>query len=461
MHHFFSMMKKNPLGRLMHDLSRFTFIGHALHGDGPFRPKISYDSDQRAIDSGTTYLIRYPRENNEKFARRNEVAFYESPLQRATSRFISHLSKKPVSREIGPALMLAMSQDIDLKGNNINVFWQDFMVEAKARGSMLLLVDMPAWIGSTAQEQLQDRRAPYWTPIKPESVTNFELNETGKFEFVEFSGTYYGDADPVPCYWRFSAVDWQCIDQKDKNLLAGDEHDLGETPVLIFTESGGFPCYGSFTPIADLAKRLFNLDSELDEILRAQTFSLLTMPVPEGTSQEQLSEAAKTAGETIGTQNLILHSGASPQFIAPPDGPASIYMQRIEKLEQRIRDIGLEVATINERESGIAMQTRFELINAELARFSARVEDLERRAWDISAKWLGISESPSIEWPRDFNVADVDEELGVLSSMQDNAMPAEVIRAQQRKIVSIQFDGMDEEDKSELMQSIDNTASAL
>ena len=60
--------------------SRFAFIGHALAGDGPFRPTVTYDGSGRAISTGTSYLVRYPRESDEKYARRCELAWYASPL---------------------------------------------------------------------------------------------------------------------------------------------------------------------------------------------------------------------------------------------------------------------------------------------------------------------------------------------------------------------------------------------
>ena len=58
-----------------HSAARFEFIGHALAGDGPFRPVVTYDGSGRAVNVGTSYLVRYPRESQEKFARRCELAF--------------------------------------------------------------------------------------------------------------------------------------------------------------------------------------------------------------------------------------------------------------------------------------------------------------------------------------------------------------------------------------------------
>jgi hypothetical protein len=45
--------------------ARFEFIGHALAGDGPFRPVVTTDGNGRAINVGTSYLVKYPRESQE------------------------------------------------------------------------------------------------------------------------------------------------------------------------------------------------------------------------------------------------------------------------------------------------------------------------------------------------------------------------------------------------------------
>lgn len=443
------------------ETERFKFIGHALRGDGPFRPEVATDTYERPYDVGTTALVRYPRESEQKFAVRNQIAFYASPLLKASSRFVSHISEKPVSREIVNDLMSVMADDIDGKGNEVDVFWQGFMVNARARGSMLMLVDMPAALGANAADQLQNRLAPYWTPIDPADVEDYQVNETGKFDFISFRGTYIAeDGEQEPCVWMFDTQGWSCKDQKDERVIEEGEHPLGECPVIAFTEYGDFPAFGAFAPIADLAKRLFNLESELDEILRSQTFSLLTLQVPEDSGIQDRVDAAKAAGETIGTNNLMVHSGSTPAFIAPSDGPARVYMDRIESLKEEINEIALQVATPNQRESGYAMQMRFQQINAELSRFAKRMEDFERRAWALSAKWLGQDNAPEVSWPRNFNISDIDQELETLRSMGDTVMPDEVLRQQKKRIVSMQFDGLEENEMEGLLSSIEDEGSA-
>lgn len=434
---------------------RYRFVAHALNADGPFRPVVTDTGLGTATLSGLSYLVKYPRESDAKYARRNEVAFFASPLLRACARFVGYLSMRPPVRDTVNDVFSAIAEDVDGKGNAADVFMMQFAMDAKARGSMLLLVDMPSTLAGSLADQISMRKLPFWSAIRPEDVVDYALGEDGRFDLVAFGGTCKKqNGEVVPCTWTFDREGWTTKDSQNRDILPPGTHDLGECPVLIFTEGGDFPHFGAFSAIADLAKRLFNADSELDEILRAQTFSLLTMQVPEGSTDAQKIAAAQVAGETIGTANLMVHSGSTPAFIAPPDGPARIYLDRIKGLQSVIDEIGLNVATVNTQESGIAMTLRFQAINGELSKFSARLEDLERRAWEISGRWLGMSQRPQVNYPRDFNLSDVETEIKILADMQATAMPSLAIAEQQKRILGLQFGGLEQERKDEITQAI-------
>ena len=120
------------------------------------------------------------------------------------------------------------------------------------------------------------------------------------------------------------------------------------------------------------------------------------------------------------------------------------------QLDRDIAEAGLDVATIGQQESGLAMRMRFAQINAELSSFAGRMEGLERRAWDLSRRWLTFSAAPTVQWTRDFNLADVEQELRILSEMQGAAMPAPVIAHQQKRIVAVQFSALEEADMAEI-----------
>lgn len=439
--------------------ARFRFIADALRAEGGFRPVVAASADGSTLPPavGPTYLVRYPRESEAKFARRNDVAFYASPLARACARFVGFLASRAPTRELPHDLYRAMASDIDGRGNALDVWLLELAIELKARGSMLLLVDNDADVAQAGSlgEQVRQRRAPFWTMVFPEAVTDFAVGEDGRFDFVEFAGNVKAPSgEVVDCTWRFDRSAWAALDRERSPIAAG-EHPLGECPVLAVTESGAFPHFGPFSAIADLARRLFNLDSELDEILRSQTFSLLTMQVPENATDAQKLDAAKIAGQTIGTSNLLVHSGSTPAFVAPPDGPARVYLDRIADVRRQIGEIGLDVVTEQAQESGIARQIRFAAVNGELAKFAGRLEDAERRAWDLSRRWLGMQSQPTVTWPRDYNLADVEHELIVLREMRATSMPTEAIVEQERRIVGIQFAGLDQDRLQAMLDAID------
>ena len=91
---------------------RFRFIAHALRADGPFRPVVSDTGAGAVTLSGQSYLVRYPRESDSKFARRNEVAFFSSPLSRACARFVGYLSMRPPSREMANEIFQRVADDV-------------------------------------------------------------------------------------------------------------------------------------------------------------------------------------------------------------------------------------------------------------------------------------------------------------------------------------------------------------
>lgn len=435
------------------ETSRFRFIADALHGTGVFRPTVTYDSTGRAISTGQSALVRYPRESDEKFARRNEVAWYENHLLSACRRFVGYLAKKPPLRDLSNPLLSDFAADCDWRGNSLDVFWQAFMVEARARGCMLLLIDMPDGDPFTMADQRAQRFFPYLVTIAPENVVSYDLDIRGRLARVEFGTTL----DGKPAIKGFDTQGWWL--RVGDRIVEEGTHGLGMCPVLAFTESGDFPGFGDFAQIADISKRLFNARSELDEILRAQTFSILVAGYPP--DQPGARESLENAMIQIGTSNALVTPGTSAEFIAPPEGPASIYLETIAKLEEAIKRVALVVEAPEDgnAESGIALTIRFQALNSALTGFARRMEDFERQAWDVVCAWLNLpTERVTTEWAKDYAISDLKTELEVLGAMQMSDFPDEVIRQQQKRIASLAFSTADPDTQQAIMYAIDEGA---
>lgn len=437
---------------------RFQFIAEALDACGGFKPQVIYRQDENCLikpDSiaGTTYLVPYPRESMLKFAARCAVSVYENHLRTACERFNGFLGRKQPQRSgtDGQAASMLL-EDADYCGNSLDVFWQGFMIEAKARGSMLLLVDMPKELPPTLDEQLKRRAVPYLTAVKPERVVEYTLNERGRFDMVAIRATYKVNGKDEQVVRRWTASEWTV--ELDKKVIDGGPHPFKACPMLAFTEHGLFPCYGSFEQVAQLSRRHYNAQSELDEILRSQTFSLLTYQVP---PEAMPTFNAAGVAATIGTHNMMVHSGDAPEFIAPGDGPAKTYMERIAQLDAAIRNAGLSVddTTQQAAESGLALQMRFETLNAALTTFASRMQDLERQMWDLFAAGMNTSNSVKVDWPRDYSLADIKAALDVLTAMQATGFPDEVLIEKRKQITAAEFSGCEQSLIDELLAAVD------
>lgn len=432
------------------DTSRYRFVAEALDGSGGFRPVVSYDANGKPVSVGRTHLIPYPRESDERFARRNEVAWYANDLARACGRFAGYLAKRPPLRDLGRnPLHEEFLDNCNWRDDDLDVFWRTFMVEARARGAMLLLVDMPSRLPEDRASQIQQRAIPYLVPIKPEDVTHYEIGVDGRFSVVRVADERVENGIRTRIEREWTTTGWSM--RAGEKVIEEGEHNLGACPVLFFSESGEFPCYGEFAQIADISRRLFNLHSELDELLRGQTFSILTYKVPEARFPLDLSGIT----DELGSSNLLQTFGEGAEFVAPAADSAEIYLGRITQLEKKIDDISMTVETPDSAESGIAMQLRFQALNASLIGFARSMEDLERRVWDLVCRWLGIDNRVETSWSKDFSIADVTREMQVLSDMQATGMPDEVVREQQKVVVAAQFGSSENNVIDDLIEAID------
>jgi len=317
-----------------------------------------------------------------------------------------------VSRSTKNKLAKLILDDADKKGNNINVFMSSFASEAKVRGNMLLLVDMPSDIPGTLAEQINSRAVPYLVPIEPERLVKYKLDKFGKFEWVMYSDTMDNstpdeqDVKEVTRY--YDDTKWIVYDGDD--IIEQGEHGLGVCPVLQFSEYGVFPSTGEFTQIGELAKRHYNLNSELDEILRAQTFSLLTIN----------AKTPKDVELSLGTDNAISYGEGmnKPEFIAPPAAPAQIYQERIEAIEKRIDTIAYDTTSSGSQESGISLEIKFQGLNGSLSNFAMRLQDIEVRAIDVAFRYLCLTNDYSVSYPQEFNIVDVEKEITTLDGIK-------------------------------------------
>jgi len=441
--------------------ARFALLATAFDGTGGFAPRVRPDADGTLTLSGPTELVRYPRESDAKFAARNAVAVYENHLRSACERFVGFLGRKrPQRTGADGALASLMAADADLRGTPLDVFWTQFALQARARGSMLLVIDLPdREAPASLADQVARRAVPYVRAAAPETIVAYRLDaDSGAFVSVTLADTEE-DADGalVAVERDYDATAWRVRKAGSDVVIREGDHAFGACPVLAFTENGlPFPVVGKYAQIADLSRDHFNVRSELRELHRSQTFSLLTMQIPaEATSQFDAVRDKVTA--TIGTHSLLMHPGDTPAFISPSAEPAERLEAHLGQLESAIRRIGAEESTETgtQAESGVARRLRFEALNADLATFAGQLQALEARMWVLWNRALNTTNGVAVTWPTDFNLADVAAELDILTLMQATGFPTAALNAKRRAIAAAEFDNAPDDEKAAIAAAID------
>ena len=361
-------------------------------------------------------LDKYPRETDDKYEARQKIAYYTNLFAPAVNRYVGYLYKQRPTRVAlsRPDIVDIISNDIDLKGNNIDVFMGTVAKNLKIRGVAVVLVDNFKELGTNAKEQMSERKYPYFVEIYPENIDSFVLDIDGTFKEVSILDVEWvqEDGEWIEKEVKYTYTKNEWVKELDGEIVEQGEHNLGVNPVQYISENGKFPTIGEFTTIASLNKRHYNLTSELDEQLRGNTFSILTL---------NANDPKKDVDLKLSTENALTYGRdlERPAFIAPDIAPAQMYQDRIEKMEKTIREISYDITTNKAHESGIALSIKFDGLNSSLANFASRLNNFERNLFNIVARYLGIDNLIEITYPKDFNITDVEKEVAILSDVKD------------------------------------------
>ena len=380
------------------NISDYSFYKDAYNGLGGF------------LDG--SHIDKFPRESDEKYTERQKIAYYTNMFTSKVNRYNGYLFKTAPVRMSSNSLMRQIFDDVDNKGNSANVFMSNFAKNSKALGSNLILIDMPKNIPTTLKEQIDARAVPYFVEIAIDSVDKYKIDKFGNFDYISFKDTIdnstFEEDDVIDVIRYYDKTTWKVI--ADDKVIEQGEHNLGVCPVVSFGENGVFPDSGEFSQIAHLQKRHYNLKSELDEILRGQTFSLLTIN----------ADVPSDVEIKLSTDNAIAYGKdmKAPSFVSPDSSSAAIYQKEIESVENAISKIAYDLTTNNSQESGIALDIKFQGLNGSLSNFAMRMQDLESNAFDIVCKYLGITNDVTVEYPKVFSIVDVEKEISILGEVK-------------------------------------------
>lgn len=360
------------------------------------------------------YLIPHKRETEQNYRDRQQTAYYLNHFSLIVNALVNPIFKRrPLRDWTGTASPVAEAflEDVDGAGNDMDSFMQAAALSAKLYGAVFIVVenfqamDLPASMG----EALAQRKFPYAYTLDPDRVEGVSIDKNGRVLSIKFrdtavSSTMGGEKERTV---YFDTHSWAVYE--NGALVSSGEHNLGEVPVVWFpsqhVKNGELNPTPELYPIAGISCSLYNHCSWLTEILRNQTFPLLTFPSKEASDL------------VIGNNNALCYDGDTvrfqPGFISPPSDPAALIQSQIKTMvEEMYRMAGLTFATTTKQEaSGISRQWEFERTNQRLAAFAKRCAAAEWKVMALVARWMGLDLEFQATYSSDFGITDVATEL--------------------------------------------------
>lgn len=402
-----------------------------------------------------SYLNKHKRESKEDYQFRQANAYYLNYFSPIVNALVDPIFKRQPLRDYqGPAsaTIKAFLEDVDTAGADIHTFMKRAAIMAKVYGVSFIVVDNASERQSrTVAEMLQQREIPFAYVLGPQDLEEYGIDQTGSLLYVRFrevasikDGTYQYR------YTYYDRTKWEIWG--DNLMKSSGEHGLGCVPVIpLFPrmlEQRTMKPTPELEPIARTAKALYNHCSWLGEILRNQTFPLLTIP------------SLDVNDLVVGTNNALGYlpdSSHAPAFIAPPSDPATILQNQITSLIQemyRMASLSFVISTTQNNNSGIARQWEFERTNQQLANFAMQCARAETEVMELVARWVNSDITYTVSYPDDFGIVDVTDQLAQAQAVLDMNLTDGLQEEVLKKVLAVYCPDMPDERFDELIEDM-------
>ena len=384
--------------------------------------RLYYDSWRGGLSwSADRYLYRHPREKPDEFLSRRRRTYYYNLAGPIVDIHTSNLFRPGVAREIdGGEDFLA---NCDRRGTSFETFMHRVSDFSKVFGHVFVLVDRPKFPTveaptlAMAQEMALD---PFVVIILPFDVLDWETDETGTLLWVKVREKANRKLNPLMPrepdrynYKIWTRTEWALFDENGA-VLGGGQHGLGRVPVVpVYFRRTEDPVVGQsfLADIAKVCQAVFNWSSLLDQILYDQTFSILTFP---DDGQVVLSE------RELGTARALTYpaEGSPPGFISSDASQARLLAEQIVDGVAQVHRMAM---VADGGISNVSTETRrydFAELNNSLDRQARNLQDGEESVLGIWAAWMQEEPDYSIQYPSEFSVTSLDQDLEVAAKAE-------------------------------------------
>ena len=381
-------------------------------------------------------LNRYILETDEEYLKRAENTPIDNHCKNVVQIYSSFLFRVPPTRNYGSMngdeQLRSFLDDADLDGRSFNNVIREMQVNAAIYGTCWAILDKPAVQTQTRAEELQLDIRPYISLYTPENVLNWNFERAINGRYVLTSLTLLEDLyEDMATIRVWTSEDISTYKVKDftkgyptskPRLINEMPNMLGKVPaVILYNQKSQRRGIGisDLNDVAELQKSIYNDYSEIEQLIRLSNHpSLVKTPNV---------EASAGAGSIIEMPE-DLEPNLKPYLIQPSsqslDGIMNNINMKVEAIN-RITHMGAVRATQDRVQSGIALQTEFQLLNARLSEKADYLQNAEEQIWKLFAEWQGKEFDGEIIYPDSFNLRDYASDLQFLQQAKASGVQSD------------------------------------
>jgi hypothetical protein len=155
------------------------------------------------------------------------------------------------------------------------------------------------------------------------------------------------------------------------------------------------------------------------------------------------TDASAGAGAVINLPD-DLDQGLKPYQMQPSgsnlDAVRNAISDKVEAIN-RMAHMGAVRGTEVITQSGVAMQTEFELLNAKLSEKADILELAEEQMWTFFCDWQGVKPDVEISYPDSFDIRDYEKELNFLQQLKASGIRSNTLTKEvDKKIADLVLD---------------------
>lgn len=385
-----------------------------------------------------TYLFQMEMEEPDSYRKRLERSTLYPALSETLSQMTGRVFFNPIDVADVTETVQALFDDVDLVGNNLDVFASRWFYSALAYGCSFALIDFTRVeaVKSRAEEKALNAR-PYWVHIKPhqvlgmktarvngkQAITQFryvvnEQVEDGEFGVKTVKYVYVYEIGKVR---KFSEAEGEFRFESELQLTA-QNRPLDFVPVVPFITKRNELTNAIEPPLMELAYlnvKHWQSQSDQDNITNIARVPLLAIY-----SNDEVKQLS------IGGSAIHLPVDSSMQFVEHSGQAIASGVESLKDLEEQMKTAGAKLLT----KTALAMtdsQARDEAGKeiSQLRLLANRFEDAIDLALEYTGHWLGIAKE---------QVGNVQISGNIENDLDPSASMASVIQLRNAGVISNQ-----------------------